>query len=50
MVYGKLSKSIDTLRKLYRSYKKYTPNSKRLGVHNYKTFSLDNMTTELGKY
>jgi glycosyltransferase involved in cell wall biosynthesis len=41
-------KASDTFRKLYRSYKKYTPNSKRLGIHNYKTFSLDNMTTELG--
>jgi len=41
-------KASDTFRKIYRSYKKYTPNSKRLGVHNYKTFSLENMTKELG--
>ena len=41
-------KASDTFRKIYRSYKKYTPNSKRLGIHNYKTFSLENMTKELG--
>ena len=34
--------------KIYRSYKKYTPNAKRLANHNYKTFSLDMMTKELG--
>ena len=41
-------KASDTFRKVYRSYKKYTPNSKRLGAYNYKTFSLDNMTKEFG--
>ena len=32
----------------FTEIRKYTPNSKRLGVHNYKTFSLENMTKELG--
>ena len=41
-------KASDTFRKIYRSYKKYTPNAKRLANHNYKTFSLDMMTKELG--
>ena len=41
-------KASDTFRKIYRSYKKYTPNAKRLANHNYKTFSLDMMTEELG--
>jgi|TARA_B100000073_G_scaffold297077_1_gene262007 glycosyltransferase involved in cell wall biosynthesis len=40
-------KASDTFRKIYRSYKKYTPNAKRLANHNYKTFSLDMMTKEL---
>ena len=42
-------KAQQTLRKIYRSYKKYTPNAKRLATQNAKNFSLDAMTKELGK-
>ena len=42
-------KAQQTLRKIYRSYKKYTPNAKRLAIQNSKNFSLDAMTTVLGK-
>ena len=42
-------KASQTLRKIYRSYKKYGPNAKKLAIQNSKNFSLDTMTTELGK-
>ena len=42
-------KAQQTLRKIYRSYKKYTPNAKRLATQNAKNFSLDAMTIKLGK-
>ena len=42
-------KASHTLRKIYRSYKKYTANAKRLSIQNSKNFSLDAMTVELGK-
>ena len=42
-------KAQQTLRKIYRSYKKYTPNAKRLATQNTKNFSLGAMTKELGK-
>ena len=42
-------KAQQTLRKLYRSHKKYTANAKRLAIQNSKNFSLDAMTVELGK-
>ena len=42
-------KASQTLRKIYRSYKKYTANAKRLSLNNSKNFSLDRMTEELGK-
>ena len=41
-------KAQQTLRKVYRSYKKYTANAKRLAIQNSKNFSLNAMTTELG--
>ena len=41
-------KASETFRKIYRSYKKYTPNSKRLGIYNTKNFSLNKMTEDLG--
>ena len=37
-------KASQTLRKIYRSYKKYTANAKRLSLNNSKNFSLDRMT------
>ena len=42
-------KASQTFRKVYRSYKKYTANAKRLANQNNKKFSLDAMTVELGK-
>ena len=42
-------KAQQTLRKLYRSHKKYTANAKRLAIQNSKNFSLDAMTIKLGK-
>tara|TARA_R100000008_G_scaffold14708_1_gene7162 strand:- start:371 stop:1696 length:1326 start_codon:yes stop_codon:yes gene_type:complete len=42
-------KASQTFRKIYRSYKKYTPNAKKLSIRNSKKFSLDAMTVELGK-
>jgi len=42
-------KASQTFRKVYRSYKKYTANAKRLANQNSKKFSLDAMTVELGK-
>lgn len=42
-------KASQTLRKIYRSYKKYTANAKRLSLQNSKNFSLEAMTVELGK-
>ena len=42
-------KASQTLRKIYRSYKKYTANAKRLSLNNSKNFSLDRMTEEFGK-
>jgi len=42
-------KASQTFRKVYRSYKKYTANAKRLANKNNKKFSLDAMTVELGK-
>ena len=44
--YQKASK---TLRTLYRSYKKYTGDSKKLAVQNKSKFSLDAMTKEFGE-
>ena len=41
-------KASETFRKIYRSYKKYTPNSKRLGIYNTRNFSLNKMTEDLG--
>ena len=49
MVTVNYRKAQQTLRKIYRSYKKYTPNAKRLAIQNSKNFSLDAMTVELGK-
>tara|TARA_R100000995_G_scaffold74025_1_gene42944 strand:+ start:1646 stop:2974 length:1329 start_codon:yes stop_codon:yes gene_type:complete len=43
--YQKASK---TLRTIYRSYKKYTSNAKKLAIQNKSKFSLDAMTTEFG--
>ena len=43
--YQKASK---TLRTVYRSYKKYTVNAKKLAIQNRSKFSLDAMTKELG--
>jgi len=42
-------KASQVFRKIYRSYKKYTSNAKRLATQNAKNFSLDAMTKELGK-
>ena len=42
-------KASQTLRKIYRSYKKYTANAKRLSLNKSKNFSLDRMTEEFGK-
>ncbi len=42
-------KASQTLRKVYRSYKKYTANAKRLSLNNSKNFSLNRMTEEFGK-
>jgi len=42
-------KAQQTFRNIYRSYKKYTANAKRLAVQNSKNFSLDAMTVKLGK-
>ena len=44
--YQKASK---TLRTVYRSYKKYTSNAKKLAIQNRSNFSLDGMTIKLGK-
>ena len=41
-------KASETFRKIYRSYKKYTSNSKRLGIYNTRNFSLNKMTEDLG--
>ena len=41
-------KASQTLRKVYRSYKKYTANAVRLGTRNQRIFSLEAMTIELG--
>jgi len=41
-------KASQTLRTVYRSYKKYTTNARKLGVENKAKFSLDAMTRELG--
>jgi len=43
--YQKASK---TLRTIYRSYKKYTTNAKKLSIQNKSKFSLDAMTREFG--
>lgn len=43
--YQKASK---TLRTVYRSYKKYLTESKKLSIRNSKNFSLDKMTIDLG--
>jgi len=43
--YQKASK---TLRTMYRSYKKYLTESKKLSIRNSKNFSLDKMTIDLG--
>ena len=43
--YQKASK---TLRTIYRSYKKYTSNAKKLAIQNKSKFSLDAMTKEFG--
>jgi glycosyltransferase involved in cell wall biosynthesis len=42
-------KASRTLKNMYRSYKKYTANSKRLSIQNIKKFSLNAMTINLGK-
>lgn len=42
-------KASRTLKNMYRSYKKYTANSKRLSMQNTKNFSLNAMTINLGK-
>ena len=42
-------KASRTLRTIYRSYKKYTADAKRLSMQNIKNFSLDAMTIGLGK-
>ena len=42
-------KASRTLKTMYRSYKKYTANSKRLSMQNTKNFSLNAMTINLGK-
>lgn len=42
-------KASQTLRKIYRSYKKYTANAKRQSLKNSKNFSLNKMTEVLGK-
>jgi len=41
-------KASQTLRAVYRSYKKYTTNAKKLGIENKSKFSLDAMTREFG--
>ena len=41
-------KAQHTFRKIYRSYKKYTANAKRLSIQNSKNFSLEKMTSDLG--
>ena len=41
-------KASQTLRTIYRSYKKYTTNAKKLGIQNKSKFSLDAMTREFG--
>ena len=41
-------KASQTLRTVYRSYKKYTTNAKKLGIQNKSKFSLDAMTREFG--
>ena len=38
-----------TMKDVYKKYKKYTPNAKKLGLINKSKFSLDAMTRELGK-
>ena len=42
-------KASQTLRTIYRSYKKYVGNAKKLGIQNKSKFSLDEMTIEFGK-
>ena len=42
-------KASQTLRTVYRSYKKYIGNAKKLGIQNKSKFSLDEMTIEFGK-
>ncbi len=42
-------KASRTLKTMYRSYKKYTADAKRLSMQNTKNFSLDAMTIGLGK-
>ena len=41
-------KASQTLRKVYRSYKKYTLGAKKLAIQNKLKFSLDEMTKQLG--
>jgi hypothetical protein len=42
-------KAQQTFRKVYRSYKKYTANAKKLSIQNSKNFSLEAMTKKLGE-
>ena len=42
-------KAQQTFRKIYRSYKKYTANAKKLSIQNSKNFSLEAMTKKLGE-
>jgi len=42
-------KASRTLKTMYRSYKKYTANAKKLSIQNIKNFSLNAMTINLGK-
>jgi glycosyltransferase involved in cell wall biosynthesis len=42
-------KASQTLRTVYRSYKKYVGNANKLGIQNKSKFSLDEMTIEFGK-
>jgi hypothetical protein len=42
-------KASQTLRTVYRSYKKYVGTAKKLGIQNKSKFSLDEMTIEFGK-
>ncbi len=50
MVYCKLSKASQSMKDVYKNYKKYTLNAKKLGQKlNKSKFSLDAMTKSLGK-